>query len=293
MSRGRGFSVAEIDCLLEIIEDVLPIGPDDWDIVTERHVSFYPGLGRSRDSLRRKFSSLYNHKKPTGDPTCPAYVRNAKRIFERIKEVMDVSDGEGAWNGAVGAMGAETTLREDDADDAGIAGIAGPGEVVGGEDGEDGGLSTSNDGGVVNRVADRVSGSVTGFSTSVATPLVGTRIRSPRFPRNAGTASQSSNFSELMQFMMMRADADNRAEQQCQQEREALEDRRRREREEAEERHRREREEAEERRERRMERQLQSQSDMMQMFMLSMMEGRMKRKRDENHDGASDDSKHD
>jgi hypothetical protein len=29
------------------------------------------------------------------------------------------------------------------------------------------------------------------------------------------------------------------------------------------------------------------------MFMLSMMEGRMKRKRDENHDGASDDSKHD
>ena len=66
-------------------------------------------------------------------------------------------------------------------------------------------------------------------------------------------------------------------------------------REEAKERHLREREEAEERRERRMERQLQSQSGMMQMFMLSMMDGRVKRKRGDNNDGdgASDDSKHD
>ena len=27
MSRGRGYTIAEIDCLLEIIEDILPIGP--------------------------------------------------------------------------------------------------------------------------------------------------------------------------------------------------------------------------------------------------------------------------
>jgi hypothetical protein len=32
---------------------------------------------------------------PTGDPTCPVYVRNAKRIFDRIKEAMELSDGEG------------------------------------------------------------------------------------------------------------------------------------------------------------------------------------------------------
>jgi hypothetical protein len=61
-----------------------------------------------------------------------------------------------------------------------------------------------------------------------------------------------------------------------------LEDRHRREREVAEERYRRQREEAEDRCERRMEMQLNSQSEMMQMFMLSMMEGRIKRKRDDN-----------
>jgi hypothetical protein len=94
MSHGHGFTIAEIDCLLEIIDEVLPIGPNDWDRVTKRHVSFYPGLGQTRESLRRKFSSLYNHKKPTGDPTCPAYIRNAKRIWECIKEEMDVSDGD-------------------------------------------------------------------------------------------------------------------------------------------------------------------------------------------------------
>ena len=42
-----------------------------------------------------------------------------------------------------------------------------------------------------------------------------------------------------------------------------------------------------------MEQQFQSQSDMMQMFMLSMMDGCDKRKRYDNDDGATDDYKHD
>ena len=84
---------------------------------------------------------------------------------------MDVSDGEDAGNGAVGAMGAVNGVCEDATDVA----VAGLGDVVGNEDGEDGGVSSSNEGGVANRV----SGSVAGFSTCVATPLVGTRICSP------------------------------------------------------------------------------------------------------------------
>jgi len=113
MSRGRGFTVAEIDSLLEIIDDVLPIGPNDWDRVTERHCTFYPGLGRTRESLQRKFASLYNHKKPTGDPSCPVYVRNAKHIFKRIKEAMDLSDGEG---GGVGGGEDEANDKEGEED---------------------------------------------------------------------------------------------------------------------------------------------------------------------------------
>ena len=84
VSRGHGYTIAKIDCLLEIIEDNFLIGPNDWD----RH-------GRTHETLKRKFASLHNHKKPTGDPTCPPHVRNAKRIWDLIKIEMDVSDGEG------------------------------------------------------------------------------------------------------------------------------------------------------------------------------------------------------
>ena len=73
-------------------------------------------------------------------------------------------------------------------------------------------------------------------------------------------------------------------EQRRRQEWEDAEDRHRREREEAEDRYRHEREEAEERRVRRIERQLQNQYDMMQMFMMGMMEGHTKRKRDDEGD---------
>ena len=48
-----------------------------------------------------------------------------------------------------------------------------------------------------------------------------------------------------------------------------------------EDRYRHEREEAERRHECGIEHQLQNQSNMMQMFMMAMMEGRLKRKRDE------------
>ena len=45
MLRGHGFTNAELDCLLDIIEEAFPIGPNDWDRVTEHHCSYYPEPG--------------------------------------------------------------------------------------------------------------------------------------------------------------------------------------------------------------------------------------------------------
>jgi hypothetical protein len=56
--------------------------------------------------------------------------------------------------------------------------------------------------------------------------IEGVRIGTPRNTRTTGTPSQSSNFSELMQFMLMRANSENRTEQRRHQEREELEERR-------------------------------------------------------------------
>ena len=95
MSRGHCYTIAKIDCLLEIIEDILPIGPNDLDRVIQLHSSYYAGQGQTCKTLKRKFVSLYNHKKSTGDPTCPPHMKNVKRIWDLIKLEMGVSDGKG------------------------------------------------------------------------------------------------------------------------------------------------------------------------------------------------------
>ena len=87
---------------------------------------------------------------------------------------------------------------------------------------------------------------------------------------------------------MVRSDAESRIEQRRRQEWEEIEDRRHQEREQEEFRIRRDHEEAEERCECRLERQLQNQADMMQMFMMSMMDGHAKRKRD-NEDNTEEE----
>ena len=297
MSRGRGFTEAEVDGLLDVIEELLPIGPNDWDRVTERHCTYYPGLGRTRESLKRKFASLYNHKKPTGDPTCPATVRRAKRVWERIKEEMDVSEGEQSNddddtpNEAVDGSDGDQPIvpilppLEDESAIENHQGLAGTDDVV-----IQGGAAGSVQSGGTPRAVGNTSNEV--LSTEARTPIpgaeataiAGIRVRTPRQARSTHVQSTQPSLSDLMQFMLVRADTESRLEQRRRQDREDQEDRRRREREEAEDRHRREREEAEERRERRMERQFQNQSEMMQIFMMSVMEGRMKRKREHESD---------
>lgn len=40
------------------------------------------------------FAAFYNHKKPTGDSTCPLLVQRTKQVWELIKSEMDFSDRE-------------------------------------------------------------------------------------------------------------------------------------------------------------------------------------------------------
>ncbi len=77
--RGRGFTGAEIDNMLAEIEERLPIGQTEWDLVTsELNKSSFPP--RTTDAIRRKFNTLHKTRIPTGDPSIPADVRKAKSI---------------------------------------------------------------------------------------------------------------------------------------------------------------------------------------------------------------------
>ena len=95
MTRGANFSSEELDSLLEIIEEVLPISATQWESVADLHRTRYPDAARTVDSIKRKFKQLHNKKIPTGNPICPPAVRWAKRLRTAIIELMDSSDING------------------------------------------------------------------------------------------------------------------------------------------------------------------------------------------------------
>ena len=91
--RGAKFTIAELECLLDEIDEIVPIGNPDWERVWDKHVSTFPKKERTVESLKRKFQGLARHKIPTGDPECPPHIRNAKRIYRKIVLATDGSTG--------------------------------------------------------------------------------------------------------------------------------------------------------------------------------------------------------
>jgi hypothetical protein len=92
--QGAGVSHKEVGSLLDVIEEVLPLGQGEWDTVERQHHSMYPDAGRTRDALKQKFAKLHLKKIPTGDQNCPPEVRRAKSIYKEMKKKADFSDGE-------------------------------------------------------------------------------------------------------------------------------------------------------------------------------------------------------
>jgi hypothetical protein len=92
MPKGFAYLTEEVDSFLDLLEDYLPISSTAWERVAEVHLTRYPDLKRSVDSLKRKFKELHNNKNLTGDPLCPPAVRRAKRLRVEIICRLDASD---------------------------------------------------------------------------------------------------------------------------------------------------------------------------------------------------------
>ncbi|KAE9277689.1 hypothetical protein PF008_g28795 [Phytophthora fragariae] len=70
----------EISRLLAVVEELLPLGRDEWERVT---IAYNSNRSRSwaerdLDSLRRKFKALYSARKPTGTADMPPHIKKAK-----------------------------------------------------------------------------------------------------------------------------------------------------------------------------------------------------------------------
>ena len=85
------YSGTEIEHMLDILEEILPIGTDEWQAVEDQH-NIDGVYNRTALNLRKKLYALKNKKMPTGDPNCPPAVRRAKHIFRDIGDRCDASD---------------------------------------------------------------------------------------------------------------------------------------------------------------------------------------------------------
>ena len=74
--------------LLDILERRLPIGPEEWDAVSDEHAINFPK--RSVDSIRQKFAGLHRRQAGTGNPNCPPEVEQTKRIKHLIGERVNI-----------------------------------------------------------------------------------------------------------------------------------------------------------------------------------------------------------
>ena len=240
---GPGFSDEKVAAHLDIIDEILPNSPNNWERVAVSHCNLFPDLTRNTKSLKRKFKSLYNHKKPTGDPTCPVAVRKAKQIWEEIKSGMDFSDAEGELDLHVNV--APPVFAKDVAETAPTAALqAGAPEEV----------EPPKQPAAAAPVAAAARTPVVIHHTETPS-MIGQQINTPR--RQPQHAQPSTITSDLIQFMMLHAE---------------LEDKRHTEREEREERRARQREEAEEQRCADQAEERRKRSALMRMLMIGLLD---------------------
>ena len=63
--RGKAFAAADLEILFQMLEERLPMGPDQWELLTMEY-NKKVHIPRDAESLRFKFDMLRNVKKPTG-----------------------------------------------------------------------------------------------------------------------------------------------------------------------------------------------------------------------------------
>jgi len=66
--------------LLDIMENVLPIGQVEWEQVEREFNDMHPKRPRLVTDIRRFFNDAHKKKVPTGDPNIPEWVRRAKEV---------------------------------------------------------------------------------------------------------------------------------------------------------------------------------------------------------------------
>ncbi|KAF4027883.1 hypothetical protein GN244_ATG20489 [Phytophthora infestans] len=93
-TKGKNFTTSEVMRLLDIVDDILSFGAEQWQNVASLFNTNIPAGWTERDgeSLKRKYQKLVRVPKPTGNGACPAEVQRAKRLQYAIEASIAVVD---------------------------------------------------------------------------------------------------------------------------------------------------------------------------------------------------------
>ncbi|TMW68761.1 hypothetical protein Poli38472_006229 [Pythium oligandrum] len=83
--RGVGFTLVELNSLLDLVERYLPVDLDEWELVCQEHANLFPGTERHMDSLRRKFLAICRRHPLIPGHSDWALVERAHQIKTNIK----------------------------------------------------------------------------------------------------------------------------------------------------------------------------------------------------------------
>ena len=99
---GKDYTKKETTMLLDCMEKYKPIGSIEWNSVVDCFNSKLEEGRPERDapSIRRKYTSLYVKKAPTGDPNIPEPVLRAKAIQKEIENKSEMIDAEDMTEGS-------------------------------------------------------------------------------------------------------------------------------------------------------------------------------------------------
>jgi hypothetical protein len=233
----------ELDNLLDLIKEILPLSATQWEEIAKYHLSRYPDKNRSVDSLKRKFKELNSKKIPTGDPHCPQEVRRAKRIRRAIIDSMDASElnsrtdeeGSGTSDDSDGELSNGSSQDYDDIgnvihppgrpgdeewDDLDAADGASNEPPTGGEEGAEVRRGTRAVEQPASQPPSRASGGRLPTTNRRRTAAHLTPIARPRYrQRRDHDESPPDRVDQMMAMMMMNQSADREERQEEQEER--------------------------------------------------------------------------
>ena len=74
---GSDYTHEELMSVLQTVDDILPIGINEWQLVADNHIVNY--IRRDINSICRKLQKIHRMKIPTADPEIPEEVLLVKK----------------------------------------------------------------------------------------------------------------------------------------------------------------------------------------------------------------------